>query len=354
MEEFNKTHKVNKASRFNTIIFFVLFAHLGTIVNAQNIVFEKQLAEDNPLLNVDLGTGISNIPVDIDNDGNFDLFVGTNEGKVIYYKNISTPENPDVFEEQTGNLNPLNQINFEKKVTPSFVDIDGDGDIDVFIGTINSIAFYENIGTPEAPLFENKIGDSNPLSEVYSSGSRSYFPVFVDVDKDSDYDVFIGWVDFNVENSQGILFYSNTGSLAISQFENKEGQSNPFQAFNALYPNPVFVDADGDGDQDAFIGRGDGVLDYYKNTTDFSLRVDNNLSLRFSIYPNPAKGIVYFQGLENDIDIFVYDLFGKKVLQKNTTTKDYSLDVSLLKPGIYLISVNYEGKKVSKRLVISN
>ena len=211
---------------------------------SQNLVFEKQLDGDNPLENIDLGSGVSSVPVDIDFDDDYDLFIGTSEGKVLFYKNVSTNDQPDLFEEQLENSNPLSAINLGSKASPFFVDIDDDDDLDLFVGYTNGIAYYENSGTNLVAVFEEKVDVFNPLSEVTHDGARSYAPTFVDADKDDDLDVFVGWLDTNVSDSQGILYYKNNGDKDEPLFE-KEVAFNPFKDFNELYPTPLFVDAEG-------------------------------------------------------------------------------------------------------------
>jgi hypothetical protein len=244
-------------------------------------------------------------------------------------------------------------VNFGAKASPSFVDIDNDGDFDVFVGGTNSIRFYRNEGTAFVPVFVEKTGSDNPLSEVIYGASRSFSPTFVDIDNDEDYDVFIGWVDFNIVDSQGILYYKNTGAKQVAVFEDQE-EDNPFQSFNELYPTPIFVDADGDGDQDVFIGKGDGIVDYYKNTSEsLSLDRGDGVILGFSMYPNPTSDIVNFSGVKEDIQIRIYNLHGQKIIEKIVSPNQNSVDISLLKTGIYLMTTKIGDIKISKRLVVS-
>ncbi|MDP7463338.1 MAG: FG-GAP-like repeat-containing protein, partial [SAR324 cluster bacterium] len=85
----------------------------------------------------------------------------------------------------------------------SFADIDGDGDDDIFIGKEDGrIAFFQNIGTPAKPEFRLKMEDfvafrieldanQQPvqLEEVIDVGSNAV-PELIDMDSDGDLDLF--------------------------------------------------------------------------------------------------------------------------------------------------------------------
>ncbi len=355
LKKFKEVSCSLKIKSLYRVLYIIGLSLFVTDMNSQELVFEKQLDEDNPLQNVEAGSGVAPISVDIDNDEDYDLFIGTNEGTILYYKNVSTEENPDTFEEQVGANNPFNGVDFGTKASPFFVDIDNDGDYDIFIGSTNAIHFYKNEGTSSSYLFIERTGELNPLSEVTHDTSRSFSPTFVDIDNDDDYDVFIGWVDFDLVDSQGIMYYKNTGTREGALFVNQEGEDNPFQTFNELYPNPIFADVDADGDQDVFIGKGDGTVDYYENQTNLdALNVSNQEILGFSVYPNPAKDVINFTVLEEDIQIRIYNLFGQKIIETTVTPTRNRLDIGSLKTGIYLISAKSGDIKVSRKLIVSN
>jgi hypothetical protein len=68
------------------------------------------------------------------------------------------------------------------------------------------------------------------------------------------------------------------------------------------------------------------------------------------IYPNPAKGFIYFKDLGENTQVVVYDVFGRIILNKKTT--ENKLDVSELKPGIYYFEFYVNESKVVKKIVI--
>ncbi|MDY6904887.1 MAG: FG-GAP-like repeat-containing protein [Thermodesulfobacteriota bacterium] len=133
---------------------------------------------------------------------------GSDTGKIFFYENDGT----GTFTQQTGANNPLSNTDVPSDSTPAFADIDNDGDQDCFIGAFDgSIYFYENTGTAAAATFTEQTGAGNPLDGV---GSDKLFssPTFVDIDNDGDQDCFIGYRDGFTH------FYENTGDAANPTF----------------------------------------------------------------------------------------------------------------------------------------
>ena len=79
---------------------------------------------------------------DIDGDGDLDAFVGNNSGNTVFYRNTGTAAAPTFTPEAT---NPFGLTNVGPDATPTFADIDGDGDLDAFVGNYDgNIQFFKN------------------------------------------------------------------------------------------------------------------------------------------------------------------------------------------------------------------
>lgn len=121
---------------------------------------------------------------DLDSDGDLDMVMGGWKKQVAFHENTGTVSHP-AFEEVNPELVTLTR---GSNTTPALVDIDADGDLDLFVGeTSGTINYYQNTGTAEAPLFE-LVSDEYLDIDI---GRRSK-PTFLDYDSDGDYDLFIG------------------------------------------------------------------------------------------------------------------------------------------------------------------
>ncbi|WP_139958372.1 T9SS type A sorting domain-containing protein [Flavicella sediminum] len=332
----------------------LLFLFFSMLSFGQTIEFTKRTGTDNPLDTADVGTGINSASVDIDNDGDFDLFIGNLAGTIRYYKNISTEENPNVFEEQEAAGNPLALVAVGANSSPTFTDLDDDGDYDVFVGSGSGISYFKNEGTITTPIFVLKTGSENPLSGLVGASNHSYSTSFVDIDADMDLDCFIGWIDYESADTAGIYFYKNNGTEVAPVFENQLNAENPFRDFNELYPNPVFLDMDADEDLDVFIGKGNGTYSYYENTTEAEeLGLDNIQNENVHFFPNPAVSDVTFVVQQEFVKVELFSLSGLLVYSGQITKETPKLNIQNFADGIYILRLQDGENKIVKKLVIS-
>ena len=95
------------------------------------------------------------VAVDWDSDGDVDLIVGDEDGRVAFIEHTGSVENqmpvfssPRYFKQKADNLK------FGALATPFSVDWDGDGDEDLISGnTAGYIAFIENLDGGNPPMW---------------------------------------------------------------------------------------------------------------------------------------------------------------------------------------------------------
>jgi len=223
-----------------------------------DIVYQKVADSENPTSAIDVGEYAAPDFVDIDADGDADLFVGNNLGQIEFFQNDGNANTPN-FTPITGGGNPFNGIDVGAIATIDFVDINKDGLQDVFIGESNgNINFFQNIGTATNPNYAQVIGAGNPFDGV-DAGSQSS-PTFADIDQDGDLDAFIGNLDGQ------ILFFRNDGTPTLPSYTQFTDTTNPFFGVDLDGKfTPEFGDIDNDGDLDAIIGNKSGSLYFFRN-----------------------------------------------------------------------------------------
>ncbi|MEM1392439.1 MAG: FG-GAP-like repeat-containing protein [Cyanobacteria bacterium P01_H01_bin.150] len=211
-------------------------------------------AQTNPFGLTDV-LGATPTFVDIDGDGDLDAFVGGDEGDTFYFQNTGDANNPSFAAVQT---NPFGLTYVVYYASPTFADIDGDGDLDAFVGAYDDdTSYFQNTGDANNPSFAAV--QTNPFGLTRVGFSES--PSLADIDGDGDLDAFVGEYDGD------IFYFQNTGDANNPSFA--AVQTNPFGLTNvSYYASPTFADIDGDGDLDAFVGGDEGDTFYFQNTGD--------------------------------------------------------------------------------------
>lgn len=133
---------------------------------------------------VSITRGSNTVPTlgDLDRDGDLDLVVGEASGWLNYYENTGTRTGPRftlISDEFEG-------IKVGRRSAPLLVDLDGDGDLDLLVGSeLNGLALFRNIGTPSVPRFEPKGTRMPPVPALAAAAAG-------DFDADGDLDLVVG------------------------------------------------------------------------------------------------------------------------------------------------------------------
>lgn len=215
-------------------------------------IYTQLTGDDNPFDGIDLGSFTTPSFVDLDDDGDQDLAVGENSGIVNYFENDG-----GTYTLATGPDRPFAGVDVGNKdvgdnSTPIFADWNGDGDLDLVVGEYDgTIKLFDN----DNGVFTEITGSNNPLDGI--DAGRFSAPGLVDYDSDGDLDLLVG------NNDGDVKVFQNT-SVAFVELV---GEDNPLFGIDVgIDSTPTFVDLDGDGDLDMVVGNSDGELFAFENT----------------------------------------------------------------------------------------
>lgn len=95
------------------------------------------------------------------------------------------------------------------------------------------------------------------------------------------------------------------------------------------------------------------AIDYQGNYSQLSTGLADVIqSENVNIFPNPAKSQIQIQTSFNDYSTVIMSIDGKKLITPSVNAK--SVDISGLRNGIYFISIEQNGTKITKKFIKSN
>ena len=210
--------------------------------------------------------------IDLDGDSDLDLSWGDYFQQSLYIIwNSGTPENAEM-NDVTSQYPPSNPIISAGQNMPSFADLDGDGDEDLFVTVlsgaygnqlVNNFFYYNNIGSNLDPIYQYQTDNYFSTFDIFSNSS----PELIDIDNDGDLDLFVAnQYDLTSTPWAGkIHFFRNTGSTIYPYFE--EESTSLLNENVGQMLSPELGDLDGDGDMDLLIGDFNGFIQYFENVS---------------------------------------------------------------------------------------
>ena len=180
---------------------------------------------------------------DLDGDGDLDAIIGAADGSLLYYKNTGTAINPLYTQQSGGGnpFDAMTKAMTSSTYTsPSLGDLDGDGDLDAVIGTAEgSLLYFKNIGTAINPLYTQQVGGGNPFDSQNKAASSDTYtsPSLGDIDGDGDLDVIVGTAEGK------ITYYENVGMSSNPVYTPQTGTDNPFRPdlTPIIFARPILI-----------------------------------------------------------------------------------------------------------------
>lgn len=233
--------------------------------------------EDNPNVD-DRHAGSTLLTIDMDDDGDKELFLGDlSFENIIYLHNAGTCE--DAFiDEQDANYPATNiSVNIPTFPASFFVDVDQDGVKDFLAAANrpnNSVDyevswFYKNVGTNDTPIFDFRQNDFL-VDQMIDLGSGGR-PAFFDYNADGLIDLLIGNYGYYLPASgnrlSALFLFKNVGTVTQPAYELVDDDYLGMRSFSPSSYGyaPCLADMDNDGDEDLLIGDFFGRMFFIEN-----------------------------------------------------------------------------------------
>ncbi|MDA9778369.1 VCBS repeat-containing protein [Rubripirellula sp.] len=192
---------------------------------------------------------------DWDGDGDLDVLAGDGAGRIWWFENRGTENQPMLAEKQVVAAGEISQWG-QRHTGVAFAQILGSDLPDLIIGhSKRLISIHENIGSAQSPVFE----ESGTTIEV-QDGCDGRFDV-VDWDSDGSLDLVTGSFDGTVQ------WHRNTSSKHEVTFTAGEPFCDIRIAYNA---HPRLIDFDGNQQVDLLLGLNWGSVTLYRQVTEVS------------------------------------------------------------------------------------
>lgn len=282
---------------------------------------------------------------DIDNDGDKDMIVGDSNGQLHYFENSGGAGNPAIFSTHVALFGGIDAGNF---AFPQLFDVDKNGTLDLLIGTqTGKITYYKNTGSASSPNFSLQTslfggvdvhqvdvsitGFSAPF--MYLDGGVTKLLVGSEIGNIYLYDNIDGNLSGTFNRVDTNLYKINEGTRCAPWFEDitNDGLRDLFvgnYAGGLAFFNSTNVN-----------GVGVKEIDY---------------SAYVNIFPNPATDKITIAINDNtmeELSIKIVDVIGREVLSLKTFNKIIPIDVSGFSKGIYMIHIDSKTESQSKMAI---
>ena len=259
----------------------LLGLHSGTVLFYRNIgtscrpLFEEEhdLFED-----IEVDSYAAPAPVDLNGDGLIDIAVGREDGLIDFWWNVGTKERPEW--EKASSL--FRGIDVGRHATPFFVDYDGDGLMDLVVGSRSGkIYFFKNVGTPDSPVWVE-------YEEVFAGidVGMHVAPVLAHLGGGEAWWLILGASDGNIYifKNEGGLFEPNwvevenatvdldVGESSAPAVGDLNGDGKLDLVISNSYTDVFFAENEGTPDSPLFVSRASNYEEVFVNAGEFILK----------------------------------------------------------------------------------
>lgn len=306
----------------------------GTLNNPSFELVEEDFANlSNTPLNIILNipvAGISPTFGDLDGDGDDDMIIGDADGKLHYFENSAGTGNPMQM-----NLHTNNYFNIDvgQYAAPFLWDLNQDNLLDLVIGKLTGDLLYlPNNGTNTTAVFDTIINNFGQVYVANSLAGYGYSRPFLYTENNTT-QLLVGSESGHVYHYNNIDNNLNGSFAVIDTFL--------FNFWDGIKTSVSYQDLNNDSVRDFLIGNQSGGLIYLQSDTNNSSTI-TEAKQTLHIYPNPSTHTIF---VNSEGKKLIYNTLGEVVLK----TKNKHINIQHLPNGLYWIKSNVSVGKLLKQ-----
>ena len=303
------------------------YGKISIAYQQRNGTFNTELKDSVEYESINFGSW-SICVADVNADSYNDFFIGNHDNQFVFTSSSSN--------NYTRTL--LDSTYFAQGA--NFVDIDHDGDLDLFVCNDDSSNYvYANDGNGNFTI------DTSLINTLPSSGN--YSSVWSDYDNDSDLDLYVSKCKHGVSDSTDLrrinLFYQNDGNGNYTDVADTLDLDDGSQSWSS-----DFGDIDNDGDLDLIVANHEAYHRLYENNGDGTFTQITSQS-GIDQYTDAGVFQSLFSDLDNDgwLDLILANQDNQKVIYQNQGDGTFTIVPNPLDSNkLYSISLgdlNFDG-----------